>query len=256
MGLHRFRGDRNRHRVLIVTGLAVCAAALTAADVPHLVPRALADGVVLNVPQRMLFVMREGDAAARYPIAVGTRKWPTFIGPFTILVKEVDPVWDVPVSIQEEQRLQGKPVLTRVLPGPSNPLGKYWLGLSAPGYGIHGTNTPSSVGKFATHGCVRLRAEDIEDLFARVEVGTPGLSIYEPMIVAVVDGELWLEAHRDPYGLDTRDGFGFVLEEALILAPALMVDHDLVRRMLRERDGRARRIDVEPDHGIFRGLWE
>ncbi|HUE86103.1 MAG TPA: L,D-transpeptidase [Vicinamibacterales bacterium] len=194
MGVYRVRGCRGRHRILILAGLAVCGAALAAADSPQLVPRALADGVVLNVPQRMLFLMREGDVAARYPIAVGTRAWPTFIGPFTIVVKEIDPVWDVPASIQEEQRQLGKKVLTRVLQGPANPLGKYWLGLSVPGYGIHGTNAPASIGKFATHGCVRMRGEDIEDLFARVEVGTPGISIYELIIVAVLDGALWLRS--------------------------------------------------------------
>jgi L,D-transpeptidase ErfK/SrfK len=251
MGLQRIRGDRGRHRFLMLAGLAVSAAALVAADAPRLVPSALADGVVLNVPQRMLFVMREGDVAARYPVAVGRRSWPTFLGPFTIVNKERDPVWDVPLSIQEEQRQHGKPVVTRVLPGPDNPLGKYWLGLSAPGYGIHGTNAPASIGTFATHGCIRLRADDIDDLFARVEVGTPGVSLYEPLLVAVIDGTLWLEAHRDVYRLDTREAFPFVLEEARRLAPALNVHHDLVRRMLRERDGRARRIDLDHVHGII-----
>ena len=251
MGLQRIRGDRGRHRILILAGLTVCGAALAAADAPRLVPRAPADGLVLNVPQRMMFVMREGDIVARYPVAVGTRSWPTFIGPFTILIKEKDPVWDVPVSIQEEQRQQGKPVLTRVLPGPANPLGKYWLGLSAPGYGIHGTNAPASIGKFATHGCIRLRADDIEDLFTRVEVGTQGVSFYEPLLVAVVERTLWLEAHPDVYRLDTRDAFAYVLEEAQRLAPALTVHHDLVRRMLRKRDGEARRIDIAWEHGIF-----
>jgi L,D-transpeptidase ErfK/SrfK len=211
----------------------------------------LTDGVVVNIPQRVLFLMRDGDVVARYPVAVGTRSWPTYIGPFTIVVKETDPVWDVPVSIQEEQRQQGKPVLTRVLPGPANPLGNYWLGLSAPGYGIHGTNAPASVGKFATHGCVRMRAEDIEDLFGRVDVGTPGVFIYEPLVLVLVNGELWLEAHRDVYRLETREAFAAVVQEAQRIAPALTVHHDLVRRMLRERNGRARRIDIAREHGIF-----
>jgi L,D-transpeptidase ErfK/SrfK len=252
MGLQRIRGERGRHRIVILAGLAVCTAVLAAADTRHLAPQAVADGVVLNLPQRMLFVMRAGDVVARYLVAVGTPEWPTFIGPFTIDVKETDPVWEVPPSIQEEQRRQGKPVLTRVLPGPTNPLGKYWLGLSEPGYGFHGTNAPASIGKFTTHGCIRLRAKDLEELFARIEVGTPGVSIYEPVIVAVVGRELWLEAHRDAYRIDTRDVFAYVLEQAQAVAPALTVHHDLVRRMLRERDGRARRIDVEGDRGIFR----
>ncbi len=253
MGLQSVRG-RPRHGVLILAWLAAGIGAFATSDQPPLAPRVLVDGVVINVPQRTLFLMRGGDVVVHYPIAVGARGWPTFLGPFTLVVKETDPVWDVPVSIQEEQRRLGKPVLTRVRPGPTNPLGRYWLGLSVPGYGIHGTNAPASIGKFATHGCIRMGNEDIADLFARVEVGTAGLSIYEPLIVALRDGGLWLEAHRDGYGRDKRDGFAHVLAETRRLAPAMAmaVNHDLVRRILRERDGQARRIDVAGEHGIFR----
>src|SRR5207244_4257585 len=59
---------------------------------------------------------------------------------------------------------QGKPVLTHVPPSPANPLGKYWLGLSIPGVGIHGTNAPSSIYNLQTHGCIRLHPDDIEKL--------------------------------------------------------------------------------------------
>lgn len=152
MGLESVRYRRHRHRLLILAWLVAGLAASATSDLPPLAPLALADGIVVNVPQRMLFLMRGGNVAVRYPIAVGTRGWQTFLGPFTVIVKETDPVWDVPVSIQEEQRRLGKPVLTRGLPGPANPLGRYWLGLSVPGYGIHGTNAPASIGKFATHG--------------------------------------------------------------------------------------------------------
>ncbi|MGB9432673.1 MAG: L,D-transpeptidase, partial [Candidatus Acidiferrum sp.] len=56
-------------------------------------------------------------------------------------------------------------------PGANNPLGPRWIGLSVKGFGIHGTNRPDSIGKNASHGCIRLRNRDIEDLFARVQVG-------------------------------------------------------------------------------------
>jgi len=56
-------------------------------------------------------------------------------------------------------------------PGSSNPLGPRWIGLDVKGFGIHGTNRPDSIGKNASHGCIRLRNRDIEDLFARVKVG-------------------------------------------------------------------------------------
>ena len=56
-------------------------------------------------------------------------------------------------------------------PGKSNPLGTRWMGLSAKGYGIHGTNVPSSIGKSASHGCIRMRQSDLEELFEMVDIG-------------------------------------------------------------------------------------
>ena len=145
-------------------------------DGRHLVPHALSSGIVLNIPQRMLFVMEAGAVVASYPVGLGRPDWPTFVGAFTVVAAEADPVWDVPPSIQEEQRRDGKEVLTRVAPGPTNPLGKYWFGLSVPGFGIHGTNARLSIYRFETHGCVRLHPDDIADLWSRVAVGTPARS--------------------------------------------------------------------------------
>jgi lipoprotein-anchoring transpeptidase ErfK/SrfK len=58
-----------------------------------------------------------------------------------------------------------------VAPGKGNPLGTRWMGLTAKGYGIHGTNAPKSIGKAASHGCIRVRASDLEELFDLVSVG-------------------------------------------------------------------------------------
>ena len=71
--------------------------------------------------------------------------------------------WIVPESIQEEMRREGKDVLTRVPPGPDNPLGRHWIGLSIGGIGIHGTIAPSSVYHFRSHGCIRLHPDDVEE---------------------------------------------------------------------------------------------
>jgi hypothetical protein len=75
----------------------------------------------------MLFLY-EGSGVRGYPIAAGKPTWRTPIGAFHILTMEEDPVWDVPESIQEEMRAAGKPVLTRVPPSPSNPLGQILVG--------------------------------------------------------------------------------------------------------------------------------
>ena len=221
-----------------------CAVAPRAtSDPPQLGPRALDSGIVINIPQRTLFLMTSGVVAGRYPVGLGRPDWPTFVGPFTVISKEIDPVWDVPVSIQEEQRRSGKRVLTRVPPGPANPLGKYWLGLSVAGYGIHGTNAPASISKFQTHGCIRMLAADIEDLFTRVEVGTPGVSVYEPILIGLHQGEIWMEAHPDVYQRDRRDVLGYVTIEAARLAPTRLLDADLIVRVLKERSGVPQRID-------------
>jgi L,D-transpeptidase ErfK/SrfK len=130
-------------------------------------------------------------------------------------------------------RRQGKPVLTSVPPGPDNPLGRYWIGLNRTGVGIHGTNAPGSIYKTTTHGCIRMHPDDIEELFHRVELETPVTIIYEPVLVARVDGQVFVEAHADVYGRsgDRRD--------ALPLAEA---DSVAVKRILARREGIARPV--------------
>ena len=168
-------------------------------DHRHLVPSAVTPGaIIVNVPQRMLFYEWE-DAVAGLPVAVGQPTWKTPRRAFTVLTKETDPSWDVPVSIQEEARRAGRTLPTVVPPGPNNPLGKFWLGLSIPGVGIHGTNAPTSIYRAATHGCIRVAPDNIAWLFARVVVGTPGQVIYEPILLGTVGREIWLEVHRDIY---------------------------------------------------------
>lgn len=169
-------------------------------DNRHIVPAPIDPGAVLvNIPQRMLF-FRAGDGAIEgYPVAVGRWSWPTPMGEFVIQTKERNPTWDVPPSILEESRRNGHVQAAHVPPGPANPLGAYWLGLSVSGIGIHGTNAPSSIFRAATHGCIRMHPDDIARLFDQITVGTPGRIIYEPALLAVVDGRVYLEVARDVY---------------------------------------------------------
>src|SRR5574341_1128827 len=107
-------------------------------DGRHIVPYVLDEGLVINVPQRILFLFSEGNLVASYPLGLGRPDWPTPTGSFAVIAKEVDPVWDVPPSIQEEMRRAGKKVIVTMPPGPANPLGRYWIGLSHQNLGIHG----------------------------------------------------------------------------------------------------------------------
>ena len=169
-------------------------------DSPHIVPPALDDGLIVNVPQRMLFLVEAGKAIVAFPVAAGRPDWPTPTGAFTVITKVRDPTWNVPLTIQEEMRRKGQRVLTVVPPSPSNPLGSRWIALSVGGIGIHGTNAPNSIFQLQTHGCVRLHPDDAEDLFDRIDVGTAGRLIYEPILLArLPDGRIFLEVHRDHY---------------------------------------------------------
>ncbi|HKX00456.1 MAG TPA: L,D-transpeptidase [Bryobacteraceae bacterium] len=114
--------------------------------------------IVVSIVDRKLALVEEGRVVKIYRTAVGAPKSPTPAGTFTIVQRIPNPTWYGP---------EGKVIG----PGKENPIGTRWLGLSRKGYGIHGTNVPSSIGKRASHGCVRMRNRDVEDLFTRVAVG-------------------------------------------------------------------------------------
>ena len=168
-------------------------------DNRHVVPTGFTDGIVVNLPQRRLFLFRNGALKHSYPVAVGSGGWRTPVGEFNVREMEIDPSWEVPKSIQAEMAREGKRVLTRVAPGPNNPLGTRWIGLT-PSIGIHGTNAPSSIFKYSTHGCIRMSIEDVEHLFDQVAKGDRAVIIYEPLLVARDGRDVFVEVHRDPYG--------------------------------------------------------
>ncbi len=170
-------------------------------DNRHIVPGVLENGILINVPQRLLFYFEDGRLEAWYPVALGLPgSWQTPTGSYQVLTKEKDPVWDVPLSIQREMRQKGERVQTSVGAGPANPLGKYWLGLSLTCCGIHSTNAPGSIYSFETHGCIRLAPADAVDLFTRVSVGTPVEIVYETVLLARAGGQRFVEVHPDVYG--------------------------------------------------------
>jgi lipoprotein-anchoring transpeptidase ErfK/SrfK len=113
--------------------------------------------IIISIPDRRLALLEDGQLVKVYPVAVGRHETPSPDGEFTIINHAVDPTY----------RHEGK----EVAPGKTNPLGTRWMGLSAKGYGIHGTNVQSSVGKVASHGCFRMKKKDVEELYRRVQVG-------------------------------------------------------------------------------------
>ena len=113
--------------------------------------------VVISIADRQLAVLDHGQVLKTYPIAVGSRHTPSPDGDFVIINHAKDPTY----------RHGGK----EIAPGKENPLGSRWMGLSLKGYGIHGTNVQSSVGKAVSHGCFRMRKQDVEELYGLVQVG-------------------------------------------------------------------------------------
>jgi lipoprotein-anchoring transpeptidase ErfK/SrfK len=103
----------------------------------------------------------------RFEVATGQPIYPTPIGSFKIIIKERNPWWYPPPDAPWAKGAKPIP------PGPGNPLGTRWMGLSAPGVGIHGTPDPASLGYSASHGCIRMFIPSAEWLFDHVEVGTP-----------------------------------------------------------------------------------
>jgi len=113
--------------------------------------------IVISIPDRRLALLQDGEVVKVYPVAVGTEETPSPDGDFTIINHAVNPTY----------RHEGK----EIGPGKNNPLGNRWMGLSRKGYGIHGTNVQSSVGKAASHGCFRMKKKDVEELYSLVQVG-------------------------------------------------------------------------------------
>lgn len=113
--------------------------------------------IVVSLEDRKLALVEGGQVKKIYTVAVGKPSTPSPAGTFTIERRVKNPVY----------RHDGKVVQ----PGPGNPVGTRWMGLNIKGYGIHGTNAPRSIGKAASHGCIRMGKADIEDLFEQVQVG-------------------------------------------------------------------------------------
>jgi L,D-transpeptidase ErfK/SrfK len=174
-----------------------------------IVPKVTETGIVVNIPDRMLYYFKEGKLASAFPVGLGRPDWETPTGLFTIKGRERNPTWHVPASIREEMTTKGQPVETAVPPGPDNPLGRYALRTSISGVLLHETIWPTSVYQFRSHACIRIMAEHMEKFFQSVRVGTQGEIIYEPVKVALTnEGRIFLEVHRDIYkkatSLDTE----------------------------------------------------
>jgi lipoprotein-anchoring transpeptidase ErfK/SrfK len=123
--------------------------------------------VIIDTGNTALYYVLGHGRAIRYGVGVG-REGFTWSGVQTISRKAEWPDWHPPA-----QMIARQPYLPRFMAGgPGNPLGARAMYLGSSEYRIHGTNDPSTIGKFVSSGCIRLTNEDVADLFSRVDVGT------------------------------------------------------------------------------------
>ncbi|MGA7340396.1 MAG: L,D-transpeptidase [Terracidiphilus sp.] len=113
--------------------------------------------IVVSLEDRKLALVEDGKVKKIYTVAVGKPSTPSPVGTFTIERRVKNPTYS------HDGRI--------VPPGPRNPVGTRWMGLSVRGYGIHGTNAPGSIGKAVSHGCIRMAKADLEELYPQVAVG-------------------------------------------------------------------------------------
>ena len=127
-----------------------------------------AGSIVVRTSERRLYYIQGNGSAIRYPVGVG-KAGMAWHGRAYVERKLIRPAWAPPADIR-----RADPYLPSAIPGgsPRNPMGEAALGLDRGNYAIHGTNDPSSIGHFVSHGCIRMYNQDIVDLYSRVHVGT------------------------------------------------------------------------------------
>ncbi|MBZ5720253.1 MAG: L,D-transpeptidase [Acidobacteriia bacterium] len=113
--------------------------------------------ILVSIPDCKLAILEDGKVIRIFPVAVGAAVSPSPTGGFQIVRRLVNPTYYHPGVV--------------IPAGNNNPIGPRWVGLNKKGYGIHGTNEPRSIGRAASHGCIRMRNRDIVQFFSMVNVG-------------------------------------------------------------------------------------
>jgi L,D-transpeptidase ErfK/SrfK len=227
----------------------------------RLLPPGVHEGIVVNLPEHRLYYFpkpKKGETpqVITYPVSIGKMDWNTPLGKTRVVDKRRNPTWSPPESVRKEHEERGDPLPAVVKAGPDNPLGAYAmrLGITPGAYLIHGTNNPIAVGMAITHGCIRMYPEDIEALFPIVPVNTPVWLVNEPIKVARINGEVWLEVHPpvDAEGQRAEidlEGFYARANAALGETPAA-IHWDYVLTTLKDASGLPQMVGLELEPGV------
>lgn len=187
----------------------------TAVIIPSefILPNSPRAGVVINLPEKRLYLYPNNESVViTEPVAIGIYGWPTPLLDGRLIEKAKDPTWNIPESIQIERELEGKPPITFIGPGPDNPLGKYAIRTSNRSILMHSTNALTSIGRRASHGCIRMYPEDAEEMFYSVELQMPIRIINQPFKAGWNDHKLYFETQ--PTLVETRGSVDERVQEA------------------------------------------
>lgn len=148
--------------------------------------------IIINIPTTTLYLYQGDELIKEYRITVGRIDTPTPIGNFKVINKRINPTW---------YPSDGR---NPVPPGPDNELGTRWIGIDRPHFGIHGTIKPREIGKATSDGCVRLKNDDIEELYPLVPLKTPVEIRYQTIDVKRENELFRITVYSDIYALGTN----------------------------------------------------
>ena len=222
--------------------------------IPHqlILPDAPREGIVINVAEMRLYYYPKGKNVVEVlPIGIGQlgtdtpENWVT-----TVQRKKANPTWTPTAKVHAEYAAKGEPLPAVVPAGPENPMGLFALYIGRL-YAIHGTNASFGIGLRVSHGCVRLRNDDIEYLFKQVPVGTRVQFVNQPVKATVEpDGSRYLEVHQ-PLSR-THEELNSTIAAPLPMSPAITrfiahadTDSQVVKTALEDRTGLPVRLNPQ-----------
>jgi L,D-transpeptidase ErfK/SrfK len=204
------------------------------------------DGIVINLSEMRLYYFFEIKGiklVKTFPVGIGSEVNNTPVGRFKVVKKTVNPSWYVPESIRKK-----KSWLPKVIPpGSGNPLGSHALKLSLGDVLIHGTNRPWSIGRKATHGCIRMYPEDISELFRLVPEGAEVNIVQQPIKVGIRNDKMYIEVHKDEHEKNI-DYFNETIHLLSTKNLLKKINLEKLHRALQEKNG----IPIEISNWVIR----
>ncbi|MFP6849537.1 MAG: L,D-transpeptidase family protein [Pseudomonas sp.] len=223
-----------------------------------ILPAGPREGIVINLAEyRLYYYPKDRNVVYTYPLGIGREGWSSPVAEARITAKTPNPGWSPPKSIREEHAAAGDPLPAYVPPGPDNPLGPYKMGLSVPGYLIHGSNKKFGIGMRVSHGCFRMFNNNVLKLASMVAVGTPVRITNDAYKFGRSGGKVYLEAHAP---LDDTGNASVVDKHTAVINAliknddfaGLRLDWDMLREVVAAEDGLPVEI-AQPGQAVVTG---